>query len=80
MRKFPTTIAGFTLFLGVLDAWFINLVGYSDRCIGDDLGQCFKYIHNDLTCDGTGLERTKQHKTNDLVEHGMQEPVSCVKC
>ena len=39
LRKFPTTIAGFTLFLGVLYTWFINPAGYNVRCKGDDLEQ-----------------------------------------
>ena len=59
MRKFPTTIAGFTMFLGVSDAWFINPVAYSDRCRVDDLGQCFKYIYDGFACDGAGLECTE---------------------
>ena len=69
LRKFPTTIAGFTMFLGVSDAWFINPVAYSDRCRGDDLGQCFKYTYDGLTCDDTSPKCTKHHKINDLVEN-----------
>ena len=71
MRQLPTIIAGFTIFFGLSDAWFINPVVYGDRCRGDDLRQCLKYIYNGFACDGAGLECTKQHKINDLVEHGM---------
>ena len=59
MKKFATTIAGFTIFLGVSDAWFINPVAYSNRYRGDNLGQCFIYIHDGFACDGAGLECTK---------------------
>ena len=31
MKKIATTIAGFTLFLGVSDVWFINPVGYASN-------------------------------------------------
>ena len=80
MRNFPDTIAGFTIFLGALDAWFINSVAYSNRCRVDYFRQCFKYIYNGFACDGGGLECTKYCKTNDLVEHGMHELVSYVRC
>ena len=59
LRKFATTIAGFTIFLGVLDVWFINPVAYNNRCRGDDLEQYLKYIHDSFACDGAGLECTK---------------------
>ena len=59
MGKFPTTITGFTMFLGVSDAWFIKLVAYSDRCRDDNLRQCFNYIYDDFACDGAGLKCTK---------------------
>ena len=59
VRIFFTTIAGFTMFLGVSDVWFINPVAYSNRCRVDYFRQCFKYIYNGFACDGGGFECTK---------------------
>ena len=62
MRNFSTTIAGCTMFLGVLDEWFINPVAYSGRCRGDNLRQYFIYIYKSFACDGTSLESTNNIK------------------
>ena len=56
LGEFLTTMTGFVPLLGVVEAWFVDLVGYNVRCRGDCLEHCFKYIYDGFPCNSTGLK------------------------
>ena len=72
-------MTGFAFCVCVVKAWFIHPVGYSVRCRGDRLGYHIVYIDDGLPCDSTSLKDTKYHKINELVNHVVEEVVSCIK-
>ena len=56
---YPTRMTGFALFLGVAEAWFVDLVKYNVRYRGVCLDHCFKCIYNCFPCNSTGLKCKK---------------------
>ena len=72
-------MASFTSFVGILNTWLVEPVGYGFKCNGNC--RVYRVVNTDvgLRYNSASSKDTKQHKTNELDELVLEDIVSCNK-